>query len=173
MPRRFPEILSKQFLSPSGESYHSFHDICGEKVVLDSDLARPCGTATKHLTEQPRRDQYTFRVDFAFQLLAKGAAVLRSQAQLDRVSRICISTFPHLYSVLRGEEIDPEIVELSGYQLRDSLWNRNRNPHHWKQLPPVIYHPNVPIETTFSIGNAILSFHCENRFGLMELPSHR
>ena len=43
-----------------------------------------------------------------------------------------------LYSMLRGEEIDPEIDERSGYELRESLW---------KQPPPVVYNPNVPIET--------------------------
>ena len=59
-------------------------------------------------------------------------------AQLDRVSRVCISTIQRLYSMLRGEEIDPEIDERSGYELRESLW---------KQPPPVVYNPNVPIET--------------------------
>src|SRR6266480_7312616 len=32
----------------------------------------------------------------------------------------------------------PEIDERSGYELRESLW---------KQPPPVVYNPNVPIET--------------------------
>src|SRR3989440_1401938 len=59
-------------------------------------------------------------------------------AQLDRVSRACISTIQRLYSMVRGEEIDPEIDERSGYELRESLW---------KQPPPVVYNPNVPIET--------------------------
>jgi type I restriction enzyme R subunit len=59
-------------------------------------------------------------------------------AQLDTVSRVCISTIQRLYSMLRGEEIDAEIDERSGYELRESLW---------KQPPPVVYNPNVPIET--------------------------
>src|SRR5213079_3707447 len=59
-------------------------------------------------------------------------------AQLDRVSRVFISTIQRLYSMLRGEEIDAEIDERSGYELRESLW---------KQPPPVVYNPNVPIET--------------------------
>src|SRR5213075_910477 len=33
---------------------------------------------------------------------------------------------------------DAEIDERSGYELRESLW---------KQPPPVVYNPNVPIET--------------------------
>src|SRR6266478_4687808 len=59
-------------------------------------------------------------------------------AQLDRVSRVCISTIQRFYPMLRGEEIDAEIDERSGYELRESLW---------KQPPPVVYNPNVPIET--------------------------
>ena len=59
-------------------------------------------------------------------------------SQLDKVSRVCISTIQRLYSMLRGEEIDEEIDERSGYELRESLW---------KQPPPVVYYPNVPIET--------------------------
>src|SRR5262245_22454688 len=59
-------------------------------------------------------------------------------SQLDKVSRVCISTIQRLYSMLRGEEIDEEIDERSGYELRESLW---------KQPPPVVYNPNVPIET--------------------------
>src|SRR5207248_6208490 len=56
-------------------------------------------------------------------------------AHLDKVSRVCISTIQRLYSMLRGEEIDPEIDERSGYELRESLW---------KQPPPVVYNPHVP-----------------------------
>ncbi|MBV9007751.1 MAG: DEAD/DEAH box helicase family protein, partial [Verrucomicrobia bacterium] len=59
-------------------------------------------------------------------------------SQLDKVSRVCISTIQRLYSMLRGEEIDEEIDERSGYELRESLW---------KQPPPVVYNPNVPLET--------------------------
>src|SRR5437667_4181566 len=59
-------------------------------------------------------------------------------SKLDLVSRVCISTIQRLYSMLKGEELDPEIDERSGYELRESLW---------KQPPPVVYNPNVPIET--------------------------
>src|SRR5437764_367325 len=59
-------------------------------------------------------------------------------AQLDRVSRVCISTIQRLYSMLRGEEIDAEIDERSGYELRESLW---------KEPLPVAYNPAFPIET--------------------------
>src|SRR5438094_5140565 len=70
-------------------------------------------------------------------------------AQLDRVSRVCISTIQRLYSMLRGEEIDPEIDERSGYELSNnvaqasSLWGQRGVPpvaSLLRQEPlPVIY----------------------------------
>src|SRR5207247_5883543 len=75
-------------------------------------------------------------------------------AQLDRVSRVCISTIQRLYSMLRGEEIDPEIDERSGYELGDvahasSLWGqRGVSPVASALLRseplPVIYNPAIP-----------------------------
>src|SRR5437868_4013579 len=47
------------------------------------------------------------------------------------------SAIQRRYSMLRGEEIDSEIDERSGYKLRESLW---------KQPPPVVYNPKVLIE---------------------------
>ncbi|MDP9254710.1 MAG: DEAD/DEAH box helicase family protein [Verrucomicrobiota bacterium] len=59
-------------------------------------------------------------------------------SKLDTVSRVCISTIQRLYSMLRGEEIDPEIDERSGYELRQSIW---------KDPLPVTYNAAIPIET--------------------------
>jgi hypothetical protein len=42
--------------------------IRGQKVVLDSDLARVYGVTTKRLNEQLRRNRKRFPADFAFQL---------------------------------------------------------------------------------------------------------
>jgi hypothetical protein len=53
--------------------------IRGEKVILDSDLARLCGATTKRLNEQVKRNQERFPSDFMFQLTAKESAALRSQ----------------------------------------------------------------------------------------------
>src|SRR4029077_3234089 len=62
-----------------------------------------------------------------------------------------------LYSMLRGEEIDPEIDERSGYELGDTvaqasrLWGqRGVSPvaSAFRSDPlPVIYNPAIPIET--------------------------
>jgi ORF6N domain len=55
------------------------HEIRGEKVILDADLARLYGVTTKRLNEQVKRNQERFPDDFMFQLTAKESADLRSQ----------------------------------------------------------------------------------------------
>lgn len=51
----------------------------GQKVILDSDLARIYGAPTKRLNEQVRRNKARFPQDFAFQLTAQEMAHLKSQ----------------------------------------------------------------------------------------------
>ena len=53
--------------------------IRGEKVILDSDLARLYGVETKRLNEQVRRNIYKFPDDFMFQLTKKEFENLKSQ----------------------------------------------------------------------------------------------
>jgi len=53
--------------------------IRGQNVILDTDLARLYGVATKRLNEQVRRNLDRFPGDFMFQLTAEEAAGLRSQ----------------------------------------------------------------------------------------------
>ncbi len=55
------------------------HEIRGHRVMLDSDLARIYGVATKRLNEQFRRNRRRFPRDFAFQLTAKEANSLKPQ----------------------------------------------------------------------------------------------
>ena len=55
------------------------HVVRGRRVMLDSDLARLYGVATKRLNEQVRRNQARFPEDFAFQLTPTETTVLRSQ----------------------------------------------------------------------------------------------
>jgi hypothetical protein len=54
-------------------------EIRGEKVILDSDLARLYGVTAKRLNEQVKRNRERFPADFVFQLTAKESAALRSQ----------------------------------------------------------------------------------------------
>jgi ORF6N domain len=53
--------------------------IRGQKVILDSDLARVYGVSTKRLNEQFRRNRNRFPEDFAFQLTSEEAVNMRSQ----------------------------------------------------------------------------------------------
>src|SRR5450432_817594 len=55
------------------------HEIRGEKVILDSDLARLYGATTKRLNEQVKRNRERFPDDFMFRLTARESAALRSQ----------------------------------------------------------------------------------------------
>lgn len=51
----------------------------GQKVILDSDLARVYGVPTKRLNEQVRRNKDRFPQDFSFQLTAQEMNHLKSQ----------------------------------------------------------------------------------------------
>ncbi|HEY4247096.1 MAG TPA: ORF6N domain-containing protein [Lacunisphaera sp.] len=53
--------------------------IRGQRVILDTDLARLYGTTTKRFNEAFKRNASRFPADFAFQLKAEEFAALRSQ----------------------------------------------------------------------------------------------
>ena len=53
--------------------------IRGQKVILDSDLARLYGVETKRLNEQVRRNSHKFPEDFMFQLTKEEFDNLKSQ----------------------------------------------------------------------------------------------
>ena len=62
---------------------------------------------------------------------------LLQSGHIDPFSRVHISTIQRVYSILRGEDLDPEQEEFSGFDL-DSM---RREP------PPVEYNKDVPIES--------------------------
>ncbi|HMO66982.1 MAG TPA: ORF6N domain-containing protein [Verrucomicrobiota bacterium] len=55
------------------------HTVRGQRVMLDSDLARIYGVPLKRLNEQVRRNADRFPSDFAFQLEREEVAILKSQ----------------------------------------------------------------------------------------------
>ncbi len=55
------------------------HEMRGEKVILDSDLARIYGVPTRTLNQAVKRSRDRFPADFAFQLTGQEVARLRSQ----------------------------------------------------------------------------------------------
>ena len=62
---------------------------------------------------------------------------LMKSGSVDPVSKVCIATIQRVYSVLKGEELDPEAEEISGFDAAAF----QREP------VPVEYNPAVPIET--------------------------
>ena len=62
---------------------------------------------------------------------------LLQSPHIDQVSKVCIATIQRVYSILKGEELDPELEELSGFDTA----SLRREP------APVEYNPDVPIET--------------------------
>ncbi len=57
--------------------------------------------------------------------------------RIDPVSRVCIATIQRVYSILKGEELDPEREERSGFD----------GPALQREPAPVEYNSDVPIET--------------------------
>ena len=58
--------------------------IRGQRVILDSDLAKIYGTSTTRLNEQVKRNLQRFPDDFVFQLTAAEDAILRSQIVISK-----------------------------------------------------------------------------------------
>ncbi len=57
--------------------------------------------------------------------------------EIDKTSRVCISTIQRIYSMLKGEDLDPGTEEESLFDHSDLF----------KEPPPVAYNPHIPIET--------------------------
>ncbi len=62
---------------------------------------------------------------------------LLQSSRIDPVSRVCIATIQRVYSILKGEELDPEREEFSEFD----------TPSLQREPAPVEYNPDVPIET--------------------------
>ena len=55
------------------------YTIRGQRVILDSDLARVYSVPTKQLNQAVKRNSDRFPADFAFQLANQEVTILRSQ----------------------------------------------------------------------------------------------
>ena len=65
----------------------AIHLIRGQRVMLDSDLAKLYGVPTFRLNEQVSRNRKRFPVDFAFQLTTKEFGALISQIAISKIGR--------------------------------------------------------------------------------------
>lgn len=86
------EIAKADPIIPAGVVEQKILVIRGQRIILDSDLARLYGTTTKRLNEQVRRNAARFPEDFVFQL---------SASELDALSR---SQFATLNSGQRSQK---------------------------------------------------------------------
>jgi len=94
-------------------------------------------------------------------------------SHIDPVAKVCISTIQRLYSMLKGEEFDPEQDELSG----SSLEMLQRPPD------PIVYNPAIPIETfdlivtdechrsIYNLWRQVLEYFDASLIGLTATPS--
>ena len=62
---------------------------------------------------------------------------LLQSSRVDPVSSVCISTIQRVYSILKGEELDPDEEEVSGFDAAALP----------REPAPVEYNPEVPIDT--------------------------
>jgi len=76
----------------------SIHLIRGQRVMLDSDLAKLYGVTTKRLNEQVKRNVYRFPEDFMFQLTKEETESLRSQFATSKTGRGGRRTLPYVFT---------------------------------------------------------------------------
>jgi type I restriction enzyme, R subunit len=91
----------------------------------------------------------------------------------DPVSRVCITTIQRLYSMLRGEELDPELEEHSGFEMAEA----DGKPRE------VTYNPSIPIEafdfivtdechrSIYNLWRQVLEYFDAYTIGLTATPS--
>lgn len=94
-------------------------------------------------------------------------------ARMDSVAKVCISTIQRLFSMLKGEELDSELDEMSGA----SLEMLQRSPE------PIAYNPAIPIDTfdiivtdechrsIYNLWRQVLEYFDASLIGLTATPS--
>jgi hypothetical protein len=80
------------------EIERSIHVIRGQRVMLDSDLAKLYDVATQRLNEQVSRNKDRFPVDFAYQLTPQEFTALISQNATSKVGRGGRRTRPWVFT---------------------------------------------------------------------------
>src|SRR5437763_17197014 len=76
---------SRKLVLPDRNTDDSIQEIRGQKVILDSDLARIYGVETKALNRAVKRNASRFPKDFVFQLTRREFADLRCQFGTSRI----------------------------------------------------------------------------------------
>jgi hypothetical protein len=79
--------MAKDLLIPAAGIERSILLIRGQKVILDSELAKLYGVATRALVQAVKRNIRRFPGDFMFQLTRKEDETLRSQTVISKAGR--------------------------------------------------------------------------------------
>ena len=97
---RLPDMPSRKLVLPDRNIDDSIQEIRGQKVILDSDLARIYGVSTKALNQAVKRNLVRFPQDFIFRL-SKGEA---EAVQISRSQTVTLK---------RGQNHDSALCDLS------------------------------------------------------------
>ena len=94
--------------------------------------------------------------------------------RIDKDAKVVITTIQRLYAMLRGEELDPENEEQSGFE----AWESPEG-----EIAPIAYNPSIPIETfdfiitdechrsIYGVWRQILEYFDAHIIGLTATPS--
>jgi ORF6N domain len=91
------ERTNKRMIS-AAEIERQIHVIRGQRVMLDSDLAKLYGVPTAALNQQVRRNRERFPQDFAYQLTAQEFTALMSQIVISKPARGGRRTRPWVFT---------------------------------------------------------------------------
>lgn len=114
--------MSNQMASRAENINPLIRTIRGQKVILDSDLARVYGVPTKRLNEQAGRNAKRFPSDFLFQLTLSEANALRSQIATSNLRgglRYLPYAFTENGAIMAANVLNsPEAVRMSVFVVR-------------------------------------------------------
>lgn len=127
-----------------------------------------------NLGRQALKEFQAFRTPDDGRLFTELYNVQHAQSnRIDPVAKVCIATIQRVYSMLRGEELEPDLEEQSGA----SLEMLRRPPD------PIVYNPALPIETfdiivtdechrsIYNLWRQVLEYFDASLIGLTATPS--
>lgn len=118
-----PSVPQETALVPVENIAATIALVRGQRVILDSDLARLYGVQTFRLNEAVKRNRDRFPQDFLFQLTAQERASLTSQSAISKSGRGGRRTLPYAFTehgALMAATIlnSPRAVAMSIYVIR-------------------------------------------------------
>jgi hypothetical protein len=119
--KKSPNQMNLAIQTPQIEEL--IHTIRGEKVILDSDLARIYGVATFRFNEAVKRNESRFPPDFRFQLTPDELNSLTSQIAISKPRRGGRRTLPYAFTehgaIMAANILNsPRAVQMSIYVIR-------------------------------------------------------